>query len=282
MKRFLVIAASLLCLWVSPAPVSAQTGTEAEEPSTVTASDYGDDQLEARYVGLSGGIVLGAEIVIAAQGLAGVNKLWPYLVFPVLGGAAGGIGGYYLEKTSPGGAVGLMVAGIVLIIPTAIAAASAFTFNPKKAGMVVPDNDDTPLSFELPPSDSPPPVQPATTTEVETVPPGEGPPFSEGDEEVDIEEPGDAPEEETSPPPSETDEASPETSDGPSATSRRQDSHKRNVPSGHLISVSDDGNTRWGFPMVDVRPVYLSMGNAWVPPRTGFEVLVPLLRVQLP
>lgn len=290
MIRFLTIAASLLVWAFAPSPASAQSDDGSEEvaaPPTYSPEDFGNDRLDARFVGLSGGIILGAEIVIAAQGLAGVDKLWPYLVFPVLGGAVGGIGGYYLEKTSPGGAVALLVVGIALVVPTAIAAASAFTFNPEKEGVIVEDNvDDTRLSFELPPAEEPPPEQPDTTTEVEAVPEdGEGPPSPEEDEEVDMEDPDESPEEGSAPDTPETEESVPENPDDSAIRTLRRERQRRIASrrsgQGHLIFVADNGVTRVAFPLVDIRPVSLS-DNTLTAPRTGVEVLLPLLRVQLP
>src|SRR5438270_12712780 len=66
-------------------------------PAQAHAQATGGSPVTPTGKGIAGGILLGAEIVMIPEGAAGVDKWWAYLLGGVLGGAAGGVGGYFVE-----------------------------------------------------------------------------------------------------------------------------------------------------------------------------------------
>jgi hypothetical protein len=130
-------------------------------------------------VGISGGAIAGFELVAAAEALFKVKKVWPYLTFPLLGAAGGAVGGYFLEKASPKGAVALLVSSLVLVIPTAVMVSVARAYDPSSENAVADENAGKRYSFEATPQTETPASQDSTSTEVESspeAPPGELPP----------------------------------------------------------------------------------------------------------
>jgi len=231
----------------TPAICAAQD--DAATPATT--GGQGTNELDAKGVGISGGVIVGAELILATEAIIGVKPLWPYLVFPLLGAAGGGVGGYYLEQASPGGAVAMLVGGMALIIPTLLGVSAARAFDPEEEG-AAPDEfeDGNRYSFENAPEKDA--SDEGTTTEVETRPEG-GPPES-------LPGPG----EETPPAePAPAEEAPPE------------------APAGSLLNISSDGTPKLGVPWVGIRPLTLS-GNDGRAPHTGIEVYVPLVHITLP
>lgn len=91
--------------------------------------------------GITGCALLGGEAVALVEAAVGVRARWAYIVGPLLGMAAGGVGGYFLESaagTSPnydptltGISVGTLVLGLGLVVPSVIAYISATTYRPE-------------------------------------------------------------------------------------------------------------------------------------------------------
>ena len=166
-----------------------------------------------------------------------------------------------------------------------------FTYDPEKEGAVQSDTEESgTFSFELPPSEAPKKEQGDATTEVEArpegAPPSSSPPPSETAPVVEPEGPPSEPGGEPEPPAADEGEAPPPESVEPSARSssrkRSRVAAYRRARSGSLVYVDNDGTTGLSVPFVDVRPTYISMKNTFLTPRTGIEVLVPILRVDLP
>ena len=250
----------------------------AEEETDLPPTSYGSDSVNAKAVGITGGAILGAEAVIAVQAAVGVDKVWPYFVFPVIGGAGGGVGGYYLEKVSTPGSVAMLVTGVALLIPTAVLAASAFAYDPEKDGAVMSDGmESDKFSFELPPDeeDFSGDYESEAVTDVERRP--------------DVGPPGNAAP--TTPAPAEEQEA-PETPDddgsdaSPTGMRRSNRERHRVAISGSLLHVDRAGGFGVSVPFVDVRPVALlseRLRPNGTPERNwGVELHIPLLRVDLP
>jgi len=85
--------------------------------------------------GATGGALLGSEIVVVAQALFGVRSV-PAYVFGALGGAAaGGVGGYFLERGVSNGRVPtyLLAGGLALVIPTIVIALDRTRYVPTPA-----------------------------------------------------------------------------------------------------------------------------------------------------
>lgn len=226
--------------------------------------ENGDDPVDARFIGAIGGAALGAEAIMCIEGAVGVDKIWPYVTLPWIGALGGGVGGYFLERRSPGGAVALLISSIALVIPTAILVKSAMAFDPEEEGAVGADlEDDRRYSFEEPPKGGAAPRE-ETSTEVEARP--EGPP-----------EPAPGPTSER-PRPSDT-----------STARQRQPSRKpsedlgrRATPAGTLVHVGQDGSARLALPAVGIWPAAPSGSVGRVSSRPGLVMFVPLLRVDFP
>lgn len=282
--QVIAIAAVLICPALALGQ-GARAGA-AEEPQPIS---YGDEKVEATGVGISGGAIAGAELVVAVEALFGVKKLWPYLTFPIAGAVGGGVGGYYLEKASPKGAVALLVGSMALIIPTAILASSARAFDPEEEGAVSGDADGG-FSLELGPSGA---EQGDASTEVQSRPEGAPtdavlPPGAEGPpaERMEGEEPEAAPSEE-----SPEEEAAPEDeSESGDGASARNDSARRSerlarirrASAGSLFYMDGRGTAAISVPAVEVRPVAISAEDAAFGNDHALEIFVPLFRMDLP
>lgn len=81
--------------------------------------------------GIAGGILLGAELVIITEALIGVDDWWPYLVFGVVGGAGGGVGGYFVETAEVAEpSLYMLAGGMALIMPSVILMLNATAWEP--------------------------------------------------------------------------------------------------------------------------------------------------------
>lgn len=79
------------------------------------------------------GAELGFVIPALVQEAAGTNEWWPYLVFPVVGAAAGAIGGYFMEQetqNSPEVDVAFLAVGLALVVPTLVATLALTAYDP--------------------------------------------------------------------------------------------------------------------------------------------------------
>jgi hypothetical protein len=81
--------------------------------------------------GIVGGALLGAEAVTATEAALRLKPAWAYLVGGGAGAAAGGVGGYFLERhaTSKTNML-VLAAGMLLVIPTTVAILSATAYEP--------------------------------------------------------------------------------------------------------------------------------------------------------
>lgn len=81
--------------------------------------------------GITGGALLGGEVVMLTEAAAGVKPAWAYAVGGVVGAAGGGVGGYFAEQ---GGSAKLplylLAGGMALVIPTTVAVLSATAYTP--------------------------------------------------------------------------------------------------------------------------------------------------------
>ena len=81
--------------------------------------------------GIAGGVLLGAELVVGVEALAGVQQQWAYGAGILVGAAAGGVGGYYIEQGADRKVPLYMLAGgVALAIPAAIVALNATAYRP--------------------------------------------------------------------------------------------------------------------------------------------------------
>ena len=229
---------------------------------TTTTGPQPKEPLETMGVGISGGIIAGAEISLLIESFADVKPVWPWVVFPIVTGAGGGVGGYFLDKNAPEGAIAVLVTSMALLIPTAIAVSVARSYEPAEGVKLIDEGSEKKYSFEEDPAPSTTEgADPETVTEVEARP----------DE---IPEGAEAPPAETAP------EPAPE--GGASARLERhaaQPTWARHLASGSLLHVDDGFGV--GVPSIDVRPVTFS-DEAALASRTGLEIRLSLLRIDLP
>jgi len=90
------------------------------------------DEVSPDGKGIAGGALLGAEVVTITESLAGVRAGWAYGVFGGVGAVAGGVGGYFVERSSSDGqgAVYLLAGGMALIIPAVVLTLNATRYHP--------------------------------------------------------------------------------------------------------------------------------------------------------
>jgi hypothetical protein len=119
--------------------------------------------------GIAGCALLGAEAVALVEAAAGVQARWAYIVGPLLGAGAGAVGGYFLEQAGNGGtdttltglAVGSLVLGLGLVIPTVVAYVNATNYRPESQTSedAAPSNVPIDESTGIPPANAPPSAQ---------------------------------------------------------------------------------------------------------------------------
>ena len=145
-----VIFAATLALAVAWATTSAAPSRASAQcmAGAVTCSQVRPDGKGIIGLGLIGA-ELGLFIPALIQNAAGTNEWWPYLVFPLVGAVAGGIGGWAMEQatqTSPEVDVAFFAIGMGLIVPTVVGTLALTTYQPPEAATEPEPTDD-----ELPP-----------------------------------------------------------------------------------------------------------------------------------
>jgi hypothetical protein len=107
--------------------------------------------------GIIGGTLLGAELVMAGEAAFSVKPTWAYVVGGLAGGAAGGVGGYFVEQQGDARAPMLMLAGgLAFAIPTVVAVLSASAYEPPAAYLQDQAPADEPLAEPPAPTDMTP------------------------------------------------------------------------------------------------------------------------------
>jgi len=124
--------------------------------------------ISATGKGITGGALLGGELVMAVEAAIGVQDTWAYVGGGLGGAVAGGVGGYFIEQgDSPKPSFYLLAGGMALLIPTTVAVLQATSYK-------APDHyiEDAPGADTGPASE---PAQPAAQpdgTSVTATPPG--------------------------------------------------------------------------------------------------------------
>jgi hypothetical protein len=237
--------------------VAGQAFGQEETPAGPVAPE---EPVDAKGVGISGGIILGAEVVLVLEAIIDVEPVWPWIVFPILGAAGGGVGGYFVEQASPEGAVAMLVSSMVFLIPTAVAVSASTAYDPESEGAIEDTSGGGAYSFELSPGAEP--DEAGTTTEVVSQP-----------ESVPEGAPAVPPETEEPAPAPETEEP-----EAPSPEEQRL----RHLTSGSLLHVGSDLDTGFGIPAIDVRPTAFTREDAMLGVDQGLQIHVPLVKIDLP
>ncbi|MDP9034719.1 MAG: hypothetical protein M3O50_07905 [Myxococcota bacterium] len=85
-------------------------------------ADARADNVSPTGKGITGGALLGAEVVTITESLAGVRSGWAYAVGAIAGAAGGGVGGYFVEHGNTDGKAPtyMLAGGLALVIPAVV------------------------------------------------------------------------------------------------------------------------------------------------------------------
>ena len=140
--------------------------------------------------GITGGALLGAEVVTIVESIAKVHAPAAYIVGAILGAGAGGVGGYFVEQNSSDGKapVYMLAGGVGLMIPAIVLSLNATRYMPNEnatedrpppnappANPGVPGGSAvapaaSPATTPPPPTPPPPPASAPKTSQVESAP----------------------------------------------------------------------------------------------------------------
>jgi hypothetical protein len=111
------------------------------------------DDVPATGKGITGGALLGGEVVVIGEAAFGVKSGWAYLLGGVVGAGGGAYLGYLAEKNGdPKVSLYMLAGGMALVIPATVAALQATSYTPPEDY-----TEDRPLPPGTP---VPEPVQP--------------------------------------------------------------------------------------------------------------------------
>jgi hypothetical protein len=117
-----------------------------------SASDGRADESTRNHAkGVTGGALVGTELVLITEAALGVQAAWLYTLGAAVGAGGGGVAGYYIGgSTSPKPPSFLLAGGIALVIPTLIGVVTATQFRPPESYRPerAPD-EDAPLDARL-------------------------------------------------------------------------------------------------------------------------------------
>jgi hypothetical protein len=181
--------------------------------------------------GIVGGALLGGELVVFVEAIAGVRSGTAYLLGAGGGAIAGGVGGYFIEQAVDDGRVPayLLAGGLALIIPALVVVLDQTRYLPTEGA-----REDKPVN--LPPSD---PGKPGGSSVIGAEPAAAPPPATPGT------------------PPSGTTPA-PAPTTPPAGGGGGGNPGTRAPASGaqSLFNLNNHGGFRVGLPVPEVRPVF--------------------------
>jgi hypothetical protein len=105
--------------------------------ATVVAAPLRDaraDEVSSTGKGIAGGALLGAEVPMIVEGIAGVHSGWVYFISAVVCAGGGGFGGYEVEKGSSDGMAPMymLAGGLALVIPAVVLTLNATRYQPEE------------------------------------------------------------------------------------------------------------------------------------------------------
>jgi hypothetical protein len=215
-------ASSYRC-WSSTIVGAAAAVAVLAQPAPARADD-----VPATGKGIVGGALLGGEVVVIGEAIAGVKPGWAYAVGAVIGAGGGAFAGWEVEQNADSKVSLYMLAGgMALLIPATVAALQATSYQPPS------DYTEDRPSVGAP---IPEPPQPSQTPPGPSAPSGPGPGQSS---------PGVG-----APPPG----ASPAPAGPTSFLHMHWEAAKLKLPAG-LLAV-DDGALRVAVPAMEIKPTY--------------------------
>jgi hypothetical protein len=144
----------------------------------LAAHAAGVDEASPSGKGIAGGALLGAELVLVTEAAFDVRPTWAYIVGGLAGGAAGGVGGYFVEQQDEPRAPMLMLAGgLAFAIPTVVAVLAATAYEPPESYLQDQAPADEPVAEPPAPTDAAPAPAPAPAA----APPAEAAPPAPAD-----------------------------------------------------------------------------------------------------
>jgi hypothetical protein len=122
------------------------------------------DDVPATGKGITGGALLGGEVVMLGEAVIGAKSGWAYLLGGVVGAGGGAYLGYLAERDAdPKVSVYMLAGGMALVIPTTVAVLQATSYKPPDDYVEDRPAAGTPVSEPpRPSSPAPGPVVPAT------------------------------------------------------------------------------------------------------------------------
>lgn len=108
--------------------------------------------------GITGGALLGAEVVMLFEAAIKVKKPWAYVAGGIGGGIAGGVAGYFAEDSGDAKlSIYLLAGGMALAIPTTVAVLNATAYDPGADATEDRGPKDEPVAEPPQPSPAPAP-----------------------------------------------------------------------------------------------------------------------------
>lgn len=202
--------------------------------------------------GIVGGALLGGEVVVFIEAIAGVRSGAAYLVGAGAGAAAGGVGGYFVEQAVSDGRVPayMLAGGLALIIPALVIALDQTRYLPTEGA-----RQDRPVTNLPPPDPGKPGGGAVIGAEPKAAAPGATPAASGGST------PASGP---TAPPAGGGTGGTPSQVRGPVS----------------LINFQGTSTLRVGLPLPEVRPVFTAIQKkAFGVDSAGSELRFPVMNV---
>lgn len=172
-----LITASILSLGIA---FGSLTTSDAEAQPAMPV------QVESNIKGTIGLGMVGAELGFVIPAAVGLEDLWAYIVFPIVGAAGGAVGGYFAFDANDivEGSVAALAAGMALVIPALVLTLALTAYDPSEEGIdadeaagarAPPEEEPEEIDAELP-IDSLDPNEPAPEPEPEAPPAETAPP----------------------------------------------------------------------------------------------------------
>jgi hypothetical protein len=100
--------------------------------------------------GITGGVLLGAEVALITTAAVGAKSWWPYVLFGAVGAGGGAVGGYFVEQVDAAEpSLYMLAGGMALVIPTVVAVLNATAYDPTEDEDFEEDDEPRPADDEL-------------------------------------------------------------------------------------------------------------------------------------
>lgn len=113
----------------------------------MSAGATGVDEASPTGKGITGGALLGAELVLVIEAAVDVKPAWAYIVGGLAGAVGGGVGGYFLESSASAKTnMFVLTGGLAFAIPTTVAVLNARAYEPPAGDVVDTGPTDEPVA----------------------------------------------------------------------------------------------------------------------------------------